>query len=302
MATNCSGKTLIGNGNSEDLISYLPSNVIDCIMDHLPLHDTARLAIMSRDWKQIWKSLPHLKFDAQFFKQVLNKNESEDIDFFRIVSKVLLSHNGPIPRFYLHIPYMISEGPDVSPFISFLLNNGVREITIENCSSFSFDLPSHIFSCVEFKSLKLDFCIILIPPTFKCFKYLIHLQLDNVRFTRGRFRSFIAGCPVLETLILKGFSGVDHPTIEAPNLKFLNVWGTFKSNSLKNCQGLQSVTIGLLEKVANNRGEKARDLFDFISKSCKVQELNIGGYYFEVMKRLNSNFVFSSCFSCHFFY
>lgn len=82
-----------------DLISDLPANVIDGIVKQLPLHDAARLGVLSRKWRHAWMSLKHLKFDALFFKEVMKNKRSKIYEFYSIVSKVLLSHNGSIVEF-----------------------------------------------------------------------------------------------------------------------------------------------------------------------------------------------------------
>lgn len=133
--------------------------------------------------------------------------------------------------------------------------------------------------------MNLCHCTFSVPPTFKSFKNLIRLELKNVRFVGDTFGSFISSCPVLEKLYLNQFNGVDHLTIAASSLKLIEVYGDFTPICLKGCQGILSVTIGLLKKGAYDHTTKARDLIKFLSGSCKVQELYFRGWFFEFFAR-----------------
>lgn len=97
-------------GTAVDRLSNLPLNVIDLILEHLPVHDVARMSILSKKWRDVWVMHPHLVLDDLFFKQLLsNKGSEKDkhaqvSEISRTISNILLVHTGPISKFHLSIP------------------------------------------------------------------------------------------------------------------------------------------------------------------------------------------------------
>lgn len=82
----------------EDIISVLPSNVIDHILEHLMVHEAARTSILSKDWRYIWAKLPNLVLDKQFCMKLAKKSHNV---FKETIDMILLQHIGDIVKFYL---------------------------------------------------------------------------------------------------------------------------------------------------------------------------------------------------------
>lgn len=55
-------------GEKEDIVIALPRNVVDLILELLPVHDAARTSNLSSKWRDIWVSLPFLVLNNYFCK------------------------------------------------------------------------------------------------------------------------------------------------------------------------------------------------------------------------------------------
>ncbi|KAK9277587.1 hypothetical protein L1049_007132 [Liquidambar formosana] len=143
-----------GNPTS-DFINDLPRNVLDCILERLPICDLVRTSILSRKWRYHWTTIPNLVFDLRFFDHIMAHDKA-----MNIVNRLLLLHSGPILKFVLHISSLYSENStcsiDIDPWILFLSRNGIKELTLCNLGSISHKLPSSIFSCQGLTHLKLS--------------------------------------------------------------------------------------------------------------------------------------------------
>ncbi|KAL4561383.1 hypothetical protein LXL04_033549 [Taraxacum kok-saghyz] len=65
--------------------SVLAEDLIDSILERVPIEDVVRTSILSRKWRYKWTTMRALVFDV-------------------IINQVLFLHNGPILKFRLHIP------------------------------------------------------------------------------------------------------------------------------------------------------------------------------------------------------
>nr|GLL31340.1 F-box/FBD/LRR-repeat protein At1g13570-like isoform X1 [Ipomoea trifida] len=54
-----------------DVMSELPANVKEMILERLPTHEAARTALLSTHWRDAWLRLGRLVFDSNFFNSVL---------------------------------------------------------------------------------------------------------------------------------------------------------------------------------------------------------------------------------------
>ncbi|KAJ0445022.1 putative F-box domain, leucine-rich repeat domain superfamily, F-box-like domain superfamily [Helianthus annuus] len=190
----------------QDVISKMPDNVVTHILDRLPLQDAVRTSILSRNWRLKWTTLSQLVFDKNFFEYLL-KTKSEN-NYEKIISRILLNLRGAITKFVLYIEeqsYAILDDEDVNHWMLFLSSKGVKDISLCKENGPRLWLPTHLFSCLELKHLKLNYCDFDPPSSFNGFPNLLSLELHIVRFESGKFVEFFTQCPVLETLTM-GFS------------------------------------------------------------------------------------------------
>ncbi|KAJ0837877.1 putative F-box domain, leucine-rich repeat domain superfamily, F-box-like domain superfamily [Helianthus annuus] len=190
----------------QDVISKMPDNVLTHILDRLPLQDAVRTSILSRNWRFKWTTISQLVFDKNFFEYLL-KTKSEN-NYEKIISKILLHLRGAATKFVLYIEeqsYAILDDEDVNHWMLCLSRKGVQDITLCKENGARLWLPTHLFSCLELKHLKLNYCDFDPPTSFNGFPNLLSLELHIVRFESGKFVKFFTQCPVLEILTM-GFS------------------------------------------------------------------------------------------------
>ncbi|KAA8532815.1 hypothetical protein F0562_033068 [Nyssa sinensis] len=229
---------------TKDIISELPRNVIESILECLPVQDAVRTSILSRKWRYNWAMLPQLIFDYHFFEYLDNKDDQVS-DFASVINKILLLHIGPILKFILYNPPGHSlRTEDIDQWILFLSRNGIRDFTLQNSSDVRYKLPTQLFACPELTHLTLSKCTFNPPSAFRGFRNLIRLQFRAVAYAADSFGSFISSCPRLEILTLDFCSGSGHFIIHAPNLKHLCVSGSLESICIQNAQNLLTLSLG----------------------------------------------------------
>ncbi|MFS8028270.1 putative F-box domain, leucine-rich repeat domain superfamily, F-box-like domain superfamily [Helianthus anomalus] len=225
----------------QDFISSMPDIVINNILDRLPFRNAVRTSVLSSNWRFKWTMLTQLVLDVDFFdslETVDEDEEEEDEDEEEeddnedegnnesIVSKLLLQLRGPITKFELSIDD-ISDADDMDNWILFLSRRGLKDLTLNNWGPTPLNLPTHLFSCVELKHLKLRNCSFSLPPTFHGFPNLLSLYLrvefeDNIQLGE-----FFTRCPLLEKLTMDDLFEMDKVNIveiaKQENLKILSL-------------------------------------------------------------------------------
>lgn len=189
---------------TSDRISNLPRNVIDLILERLPIHDAARTSILSKTWRDVWVTHPSLVFNWQFFSQ-LNSQKYHKSKIKRIISNILLVHNGPILVFKLHIPAFQHLLPETDFWIRNISNNGVRKLELINESRDTHKMPSYFFSCLELTNLSLLNYRLDSPRGFRGFHNLLNVKLLRVNLTAD-----ISFGTQLKELHLSRCTGIEH--------------------------------------------------------------------------------------------
>nr|GLL41596.1 F-box/FBD/LRR-repeat protein At1g13570-like isoform X1 [Ipomoea trifida] len=202
----------------DDRFINLPTDVLNCILDHLPVRDAARTSILSRKWRYIWAAHPNLELDPEDIVTV-TKN-----DFVGIGNRILLQHIGPILTFYVDLSDVHkSQYPNIDLWILYLSRNGLREFTVENSSRHLYTLPSYVFLCQELIELELSNCIFKQPcGTIRSFQNLKVLFLIEVAF-KPEVSASIFTASKLKTLHIEKCSGMDHLNFDgcSPSLSSL---------------------------------------------------------------------------------
>ncbi|XP_031113125.1 F-box/FBD/LRR-repeat protein At1g13570-like isoform X1 [Ipomoea triloba] len=211
------------SGNSkqramDDKLINLPMDVLNCILDHLPIRDAARTSILSRKWRYIWAGHPKLVLDPKNIVTV-TKN-----DFVGICNEILLQHIGPILTFHVYLSDVhMSQYPNIDRWILYLSRNGLRKLKIKNSWGRVYALPSYIFLCQELTELELSNCIFKQPcGTIRSFQNLKVLFLIQVAF-KPEVSASIFTASKLETLCFIKCIGMDHLKFDgcSPSLSFL---------------------------------------------------------------------------------
>ncbi|XP_074274735.1 F-box/FBD/LRR-repeat protein At1g13570-like isoform X3 [Silene latifolia] len=265
-----------------DFFENAPDLVIDKIVENLPIRIAAQTSVLSKKWRHAWLSLQRLIFDSDFQKQQENKDGSCDWrKSSRIISRILLHHNGPIRIFDLYVPDDADEDHmNLRQWISFLSKNGVQMITVIHWDSKTY-IPSNIFWCSELVYLELAYCTLNPPPTcFHGFPKLKHLELLSVKFTKQNICcSLIENCRMLVTLKLGDVVGMDHVVIDAPSLQTLIFIGKFDSLAFRNVCSLKSISMCLRKMPEKLATVAAVDAVNLLASSCQLQYIHFDGYW-----------------------
>ncbi|KAL1814961.1 hypothetical protein ACET3Z_017535 [Daucus carota] len=170
-----------------DRLSNLPRSLIELILKHLPVHDVARMSILSKTWRDVWVMHPHLVLDELFFKQLVSKKVSKKDKVARVsqvsrtISNILLVHTGSILKFHLFIPrdLPLHQCVDVDFWIK-NISNAVRKLELFNEAFTLYKIPLYLFSCLELTRLHLTKCILNPPHKFGGFCNLVSVKLQDV--------------------------------------------------------------------------------------------------------------------------
>ncbi|KAK9927744.1 hypothetical protein M0R45_024913 [Rubus argutus] len=120
----------------------------------------------------------------------------------------------------------------------------LKNLVLDGQSEFKFaNIVDHIIH------LELNNCLLKLPPTFKGFRSLKSIDIEDVMLAQNAFEDLILCSPLLESLTLKRWDGFTHLKINAPNLQFLDIEGVFEDVSLENTSNLADVTIFLDDSV-----------------------------------------------------
>nr|GLL33992.1 F-box/FBD/LRR-repeat protein At1g13570-like [Ipomoea trifida] len=120
---------------SRDLISHLPVEVKDRILECLPTRDAARTALLSTHWNDAWLRHGRLAFDLNFFRRFIESKGYSLVPFVKIITCILLQRVQPVKKFSLVIAALKSldrklEQFDLDQWFLFLSRNGVEELCI----------------------------------------------------------------------------------------------------------------------------------------------------------------------------
>lgn len=236
--------------SSSDIISNLPSDVLEQILVCLTVQDAVRTSVLSRKWRYIWTTLPVLIFDDKFCRESVIRTRSDKL--VMTIYKVLLLHDGPITKFTLALENL-ENSPEIDQLIFSVSKNGIREFTLHIWKGKPFKLPSTLFSCQRLEHLSLCSCVFKPPPRFKGFTRLLSLELYEVFIAGDLLSSLTSNCPLLEQLTLHCSTSYDYLEIGAPSLKYFECEGLVRCICFRNTPHIEEVAT-VLEGSRNQLG------------------------------------------------
>ncbi|XP_055800706.1 putative F-box/FBD/LRR-repeat protein At4g13965 [Solanum dulcamara] len=208
---------------SKSIICELPIDILHKILELVPIKYSARSSTLSKQWRRLWSTQPHLVFDPLFFQYVSNIGASSTT----VIHKILMQHTGNVLGFHLISETHILSQSDVDQCIIFVSNHGVQKLTLDMANAERYVLPDSIFTCATLTRLKLSRCIFKLPNGTQ-FPNLISLQLEQseiVSTIRSRNTTLIL--PMLETLELKLCFDVDSVKMVSPKLVNLSLLSSY---------------------------------------------------------------------------
>nr|GLL33363.1 FBD-associated F-box protein At5g38590-like [Ipomoea trifida] len=143
----------------KDIISELPDNVKDKILECFHTRDAVRTALLSTHWKHVWLHHGRLVFDTHFLECLRKCKGDKLVGLINIINHILLNRVCPVKKFSLCISCPELEAPkpqqlDIDRWSLYLSRNGVEELNITIFGE-QYKLPSCIIFCGTIKQLKL---------------------------------------------------------------------------------------------------------------------------------------------------
>lgn len=225
-----------------DKLSCLPDDLIDRILSLLSIKEAGRTSVLSIKWRKKWYTKPNLVFNRQCVTVVDSYYRRIDpsviqTNFSRIIDHILLLHSGAINKFEVSDPGFdllgVNSRVDIDRWILQVTRRSIKDFVLDIWLDQHYKIPWCLFSCQTIQHLNLSFCCLEPPTTFKGFKNLISLDLNQVTITQDAFENLISGSPLLEKLTLTEVDGLTQINIYAPNLKFFHAVGQFEDISFE---------------------------------------------------------------------
>ncbi|XP_031121086.1 F-box/FBD/LRR-repeat protein At1g13570-like [Ipomoea triloba] len=217
---------------SRDLISELPVEVKDRILEYLPTRDAARTALLSRHWNHVWLQHERLTFDCEFVQSFQQFQDDDGRTLVNIINNILFTRAGPVKKFTLEIdtekdPLASPQQSDFDRWCLFLSRNGVDELNLSLYSDRGQDyqLPFCLLSCRTVKKVIVEGPFINLPlNACGIFSNVTSLAFLNVVFHRSvnGIASSIS-IPKLEKLAFEDCQGINKFEISSPKLEILSV-------------------------------------------------------------------------------
>ncbi|KAI3453929.1 hypothetical protein Pfo_010592 [Paulownia fortunei] len=258
-----------------DLISDLPSSIIENILGCLPLRDVARTSILSRGWRYKWLTCPEIVFDFWFDQLFLRGHNLKPL-----IYRILRHHQGPLLKFVIQVPDL-KTCPEIDEWVHLLPNNTLKDLTLHVSRGENHKLTSQLCTFQHLRNLRLYNCAFDPPPGFKGFNKLVNLDLQSVGLVPDRFGKFIASCPAVERLSLIHCTTFDCLEITGTKLKFLEFHGVFRSISFKNCPVLTDVRLAFSSLDLKKENGFSFDLVKSLSCLPALEELQLQAYALE---------------------
>ncbi|CAL5052244.1 unnamed protein product [Urochloa decumbens] len=184
-----------------DYISRLPDAILGEIISLLPTKAGARTQTLTSRWRRLWLSAP-LNLD-------LSDVRVYEVSLSSLISQILDAHPGPARRFSIPLYY--------APFnwCPETVDAWLRSPALDNLQDLDLEIQKYLHDCLlpasTFRSsatlhvVTIRGCRIVdgMVETL-CFPLLRKLALVEVEMSGGSLNSIIAGCPVVECLLLKG--------------------------------------------------------------------------------------------------
>ncbi|XP_028055106.1 F-box/FBD/LRR-repeat protein At1g13570-like [Camellia sinensis] len=252
----------------------------------MPVRDAARTSILSRNWRYIWSSLPHLVLNKHFFPDIICNNPLYAYTLVSVISDILLLHSGTILKFSLYIPNIHYDWDlHVTQWLLFLSRNGKKELNLDNQNVKSYKLPSYVFSCPELTHLKLRNCICKLPEAFVGFRSLISLQFEKMAFAANIFGTLVPSVPLLETLNFSGCTGIEHFNIHFPKPKTFVATDSrnVESISFQSTSNLTMICIALGKKAENPGLHSTINLKKFLENLPRILKICFDGFFLKLL-------------------
>ncbi|XP_074326676.1 F-box/FBD/LRR-repeat protein At1g13570-like [Apium graveolens] len=272
-----------------DRISSLPGNVIDNILERLPIHDAASTSVLSKTWRDLWDLYPNLVFDWVFFSRIVANNDTLDeenliSEVTGTINEILLGNPGPILKFHLSVPedLPLHETPNMDLWIKNISNNRVRQLKLIIGPLTAYKIPSYLFSCSELTHLSLTNCLLNPPLRFGGFCNLIDVTLENVIITGD-----MSFGTQLKELKLRFCSGIEHLESQFKQNHHLITFLIHKSGEidLKWFECTKKLrTLGLLSEKGADSRKSYINLEKLLGNMIEIRTIHFNGSFLKLLE------------------
>lgn len=197
-----------------DKFDDLPDSIILHILSFMETKDAIQTCVLSKRWRYVWTSIPHLNFSSKSFTRL--------VDFKKFVLWVLSRRDSSHIKVLNYYRFGVDYATDqhlLNKVIEYATSHGVEEITVslraKAAGSPPVEIPMALFNCQSLKRLELKDC----HPT-------------NV--------SLPLGCKSLENLHLEHFAV--HPVVADFSSSFVSLGHLFGFTTLTTLH-LSSLTL-----------------------------------------------------------
>ncbi|PNT75555.1 hypothetical protein BRADI_1g34533v3 [Brachypodium distachyon] len=219
-----------------DLISNLPNGVLRHIISLLPTKDGARTQSLSTQWGHLFRSAP-LNLEVEL------RREDEPAPS-SLVSRILADHQAPCRR--LSLTWYGYKSDYVTPFLNGWLQspalNDLRELDLWQNRKES---GRERWVVPREDPHTLPPSVLRFSPTLR----ILSINSTGVVISEGYLHSILAGCPVIDSLVLSELDGVRGVRINSSTLRRLGVSSGFVHGPEEVLQQVIIEDAPLLEKL-----------------------------------------------------
>ncbi|XP_022754187.1 F-box/LRR-repeat protein At3g58900-like [Durio zibethinus] len=239
-----------------DRISSLPDEILVHILGFLLMKDAVATSVLSRGWRNLWKSLTTFKFDPVNKLGVYNRDiitlksrvkQSRMQSYANWVNEVLqqLQHLRNVEEFWICSDFCENGAPYFDHWIAFAVEKKVRILNInladddgycsewKRCSFPTLSLSKEKASSVIQLSLRgVEIC----SPGFNIFTSLTSLTLTCLILTGDVCETAFSNCPLLEHLHIRVAYNLVNLKLVGSGLSRLKFLELYYCNHLKNVE------------------------------------------------------------------
>ncbi|PWA69189.1 F-box domain, cyclin-like protein [Artemisia annua] len=190
----------------EDRISNLPDEVIHHIMSFLDIKDSIRTSKLSRRWRNIWTSMPHLNITSRGFRMWAK--------FAKFVRQVLSHRNNLAQVSTVSLIFTRVAIHAFENILRYAYSHNVQQLKVVWLSEKSHEFPQFIFSSHTLKHLTLVYsnslysgCSPRLPESAWDFPALETLTLRNIHvgYRGDKNLDLFSKCVNLKNITLDGY-------------------------------------------------------------------------------------------------
>ncbi|XP_027171189.1 F-box/LRR-repeat protein At3g26922-like [Coffea eugenioides] len=284
-------------------IDDLPENLLIRILSLLPLISAIQTSFISRKWRNLWHSLPSLKFKITKFP----RNPASPLSlivqqFSDFVSQTLINRPNTLPLRKFSLLFLYSSNHRyrslVTTWLRYALDCSVKELNFrfavypkrrenndgsENSPYYDFHL-SDLMNNTSVIRLMLCRCEIIMPSrNLVRFESLRSLELVEVDLSDELLSDLILRCENLKKLVLRQFHGLRKFRIVSEKLQDLELSRYYVENAEDFDSSVEICTPNLSRieiryfYVANYKG----DLSSVVEAELRLLERETEGYIFQ---------------------